>query len=58
MKIGIITWSYRFAFGYGRHDQTDIPGYLTFPKFIERVACFMAQPRQHTRPPAIRAEQP
>lgn len=38
MKIGIITWSYRFAFGYGRHDQTDIPGYLTFPKFIERVA--------------------
>jgi len=38
MKIGIITWSCRFALGCGREDQTDMPGYLTLPQFIKYVA--------------------
>lgn len=38
MKIGIITWSCRFALGCGREDQAGIPGCISFPAFVEQAA--------------------
>ena len=38
MKIGIITWSCRFALGGNCSDQHKIPGYLSFPQFLVHTA--------------------